>query len=96
MLAVDHELVGAEAGKPRFFVDNFGGRDALAPTGRGVDVNLDHAGVWRDANDVHPRIDRGRVAFDLHRKPDFFGGRFSGRDQFEIILEPLDRRQEDA
>ncbi len=96
MLAVDHELVGAEAGKPRFFVDNFGGGDAFAPARRGMDVDLDHAGIRRDANDVHARIDRRRVALDLHRQPDFFGCGLSGRDQFEIILEPLDRRQKHA
>ncbi len=96
MLAVDHELVGAEARKPRFFVDNFGGGDAFAPARRGMDIDFDHAGIGRDANDIHARIDGGRVAFDLHRKPDFFGGRLGGCDQFEIILEPLDRRQEHA
>ena len=35
MLAVDHELVGAEAGKPRLFVDKVGGGDAFAPACRG-------------------------------------------------------------
>ena len=94
MLAVDHELVGAKARKPGFFVDNLGGGDAFAPARRGMDVDFDHARIGRDANDVHARIDRRRVALDLHRKPDFFGGRLSGCDQFEIILEPLDRRQE--
>ena len=96
MLAVDHELVGAEARKPRLLVDRFGGGDAFAPARRGMDVDFDHARIRRDANDVHARIDRRRVALDLHRKPDFFGRRFSGCDQFEIILEPLDRRQEHA
>ena len=96
VLAVDHELVGAEARKPRFLVDDFGGGDAFAPARRGMDVDFDHAGVRRDANDVHARIDRGRVALDLHRKSDFFGRGFGGGDQFEIVLEPLDRRQEHA
>ena len=96
MLAVDHELVGAETRKPRFFVDDFGGGDAFAPARRGMDVDFDHAGVGRDADDVHARIDRRRVALDLHRQPHFFCGRLSGCDQFEIILEPLDRRQEHA
>ena len=96
MLAVDHELVGAEARKPRLLVDRLGRRDAFAPARRGMDVDFDHAGVGRDANDVHARIDRGRVALDLHRQPDLLGRRLGRGDQFEIILEPLDRRQEDA
>ena len=61
-----------------------------------MNVDFDHAGVRRNANDIHARIDRGRVALDLHRKPDFFRRRLSGGDQFEVILEPLDRRQEHA
>ena len=96
MLAVDHELVGAEARKPRLLVDRFGGGDAFAPARRRVDVDLDHARIGRDANDVQARIDRRRVAFDLHLEPDFFRSRFGRGDQFEIILETLDRRQKDA
>ena len=56
MLAVDHELVGAEAREPRFLVDRLGRGDAFAPARRGMDVDLDHAGVGRDADDVHARI----------------------------------------
>src|ERR1700722_17444153 len=96
MLAVDHELVGAEARKPRLLVDSLGGGDAFAPARRGMDIDFNHARVRRNANDVHARIDRRRVALDLYRKSDFFGGRLSGCDQFEIVLEPLDRRQEHA
>ena len=61
-----------------------------------MDVDLDHAGVGRDANDVQARIGRRRIALDLHRQPDLLGRRLGRGDQFEIVLEPLDRRQEDA
>ena len=61
-----------------------------------MDVDFDHARVGRDANDVQARIDRGRVALDLHRQPDLFGRSLGGGDQFEIVLEPLDRGQENA
>ena len=43
------------------------------------------------------RIGRRRVALDLHRQADLFGRRVSAAaTQFEIVLEPLDRRHEDA
>ena len=90
VLAVDHELVGAEPGEARLLVDRLGGRDAFAPVRRGMDVDLDDARVGRDANDIEARIGRGRVALDLHRHPDLFGRSLGGRDQFEIVLEPLD------
>ena len=61
-----------------------------------MDVDFDHARVGRDANDVQARIDRGRVALDLHRHPDLFGRSLGGRDQFEIVLEPLDGGEENA
>ena len=96
MLAVDHEFVGAEPREPRFLVDCLGRGDALAPARRGMDVDLDHARIRRDANDVHARIGRGRVALDLHRQANLFGGRLGGGDELEIVLQPLDRRQEDA
>ena len=75
MLAVDHELVGAEAGEPRLLVDRLGRRDAFAPARRRVDVDLDDAGIGRDADDVQARIDRRRIALDLHRQPDLLGRR---------------------
>ena len=59
MLAVDHELVGAEPRQPRFLVDRLGGRDAFAPARRGMDVDFDDARVRRDANDVEARIGQG-------------------------------------
>ena len=37
-----------------------------------------------------------RVALDMHRQPDPCGRRLGGRHQLEIVLQPLDRRQEDA
>ena len=42
------------------------------------------------------RIERRRIALDLHRQTALGGGRLDRRDQFEIILELLDRRHEDA
>ena len=94
--AVDHELVGAEARVMRVLVKAVGGLDRLAP-GRGrVDVDFDDAGVGRHLDDVDARIVRRRIALDLDRQAKLGGGRFDRREQFEIILEPLDRRHEHA
>ena len=59
-------------------------------------VDFDHAGIGRDLDDVQARIGRRQIAFDLHRQTEFFGGGFDGRQHFQIVLEPLDRRHEDA
>ena len=61
-----------------------------------MDVDLDDARVGRDADHVEARIDRRRIALDLHRQSDLLGRRLRRGDEFEIILEPLDRRHEDA
>ena len=96
VLAVDHELVGAEARLPRLLVDRLSRGDAFAPARRGVDIDLDDARVGGDADHVEARIDRGRIALDLHRQSDRLGRRFRGGHEFEIILQLLDRRHENA
>jgi hypothetical protein len=65
VLAVDHELVGAEAGQARFLVDRCGDGDRLLPVVRRVDVDLDHAGLRGDADHVEPRVVRRRVALHM-------------------------------
>src|SRR5438034_10700302 len=46
--AVEHELVGAEPAQPRFLVERMGDLDGLAPSGGGMDIDLDDAGIRRD------------------------------------------------
>ena len=77
-------------------VDRGGGRDAVVPARGGVDVDLDDAGIGRDADDVEARVGRRRVALDMHRQADRLRGGLGGGDQLEPVLERLDRRQEDA
>ena len=96
MLAVDHELVGAEPRLPRLLVERLGVGHALAPVLGRMDVDLDHARIGRDADDVEPRVDRRRVALDMERQPEAFRRRLDRGDQLEIVLEPLDRRHEHA
>jgi hypothetical protein len=56
VLAVDHELVGAEPGLPRLLIDAFGDRLAFLPAGRGMHIDLDHAGIGCDPDHVEARV----------------------------------------
>ena len=94
--AVDHELVGAEPRLPRLLVDCRRGGDAVAPVRCRMDVDLDDAGIGRDADDVEARIVRRAVALDMDRQADRLGRLLRRGDQLEIVLERLDRRHEDA
>ncbi len=96
VLAVDHELVGAEAGLAGLVVDGGGDGDAVLPRGCGVDVHLDDAGVGCDADDVEARVGRGRVALDVDGQAHLAGRRLGGCDEVEIVLDALHRRHEDA
>ena len=55
---------------PRLLVERRGDRRPLAPARGRMDVDLDHAGVGRDLDDVEARIGRRRIAFDVHRQAD--------------------------
>ena len=52
-----------------------------------MDVDLDHAGIGRDADDVQARIVRRRIALDMHRQAERGGGGLGRGDQLEIVLE---------
>ena len=94
--AVDHVFVGAEAALAGLLVDALGDRLAIVPVRRRMDVDLEHAGIGRDADHVEARIVRRGVAFDVDGQAEVLRGGFRGRDEFEIILDVLGRRHEDA
>ncbi len=96
MAAIDHEFLGAEPRLPRLFINAAGDLHRLAPGAGRVDVDLDHAGIGRHLDDVEPRIVRRRIPFDMHRLPALAGDLLDAGDEIEIILQPLDRRQEHA
>ena len=61
-----------------------------------MDVDLDDAGIGRDAEIQQARIAAGRrVAFDEHRLAEFLGGVLDRGDEVEIILGAFGRRHED-
>ena len=61
-----------------------------------MNVDLDHAWVGSDLNDLDTRIVRRRIALDMNLKLHVFCGCLHHRDQFEIVLELLHRRHERA
>ena len=85
--AVDQEPVGAQPDLCGVFVETEGDIDGLAPALRGLDVDLDHAGIGRDLDDLDTRIERRRVALDMDLDLQLFGGRLDRGDKLEIILD---------
>ena len=92
--AVQIELLGAQTGQPGFLVQCRGVLDQILPTGRRVDVHLDHAGVGRDLDVVDPRIERRRVAFDHHRRLQGRRRVLDRRNQLQERFAAFQRRQE--
>ena len=61
MPPVQHEFLGAEPALARFFVERGRIRDQLGPVARGMDVDLDHAGIGCYVEPVDPADREGGV-----------------------------------
>jgi hypothetical protein len=94
--AVEHELVGAEAGLASVLVEPLGDRDRTAPAFRRVDVDLDDTWVWRDLDDIHAMVGRRPITFHMNRDFQVRRGRLDRGEQLQIIFKLLDRRHEHA
>src|SRR6516164_7737443 len=95
--AVDHEFLRAEPSAARLVVDDLGLVHELAPIGRRVDIDLDHAGIWRDAEALQAGVAaRRRITFDEDRLTELLGGVLDRRDELEIVLGALDRWHENV
>ncbi len=92
--AVEHELLGGESRQPRLFVHQRRRVHQLLPVVRGVDVDLDDAGVGGDQQLFQAPVRRRRIAFDHHRQIVRGGAGFDRRQQVEIVLERGGRRHE--
>ena len=93
--AVEHEFLGAEAGLPRFLVQRHRGRDQFMPRRCGLDVDLDDAGIGRDAQHPYPDVARRCVALDDHRQGCGMGGVLDRGKERGVILQSRKRRHED-
>ncbi|MNV12473.1 hypothetical protein D3C71_1030780 [compost metagenome] len=92
--AVDHEFLGGQAGLARFFIEELGALDQFIPGGGRLHVDFDHPRVRGDAEVAQAWIARRLIALQQYRAHQFFSGGFDGRDQFKVILDPLQRRHE--
>ncbi len=96
LTAVDQELAGVEARQPGLLVECLGDRDLLRPAVRGVDVDLDHAGVGGDLDHVEPRVGGRRIALEQHGHALLGRRLLDRRDELDELLRTLGRRHEDA
>ena len=96
MPPVDHEFIGAKADLAGFLIHRFRGRHDLGPGVGGVDIDLDHPRIGRDADHVQARVIWWPVPFDMHGQAQFGGSLFGGGDEFKVILNLFHRRHEHA
>ena len=85
-----------EARRARVGVEALRDVDGLAPGARRMQVHLQHAGVGRHLDELEARIDRRRVAFDVHRQLELGGRRLDRRDDRDVILQRAGERHEHA
>ncbi len=94
--AIDHELVRTQTAQAGFFVDGGGNLHAFLPVGSRMDVDLDDARIWRNADDIQPLIMRWRIALDMNRQIERPRSTFRRGDEIEIFLQRGGRWHEDA
>ena len=92
--AVEHELLGPQPGLARVLVQRLGVVHQLAPRRRGMDVDLDDAGVRRHLQLAKARVGRRLVALQHHRDAQLRGGLLHRGQQVQEVLEVGQRRQE--
>ena len=94
--AIDHELVAAQARVERILVKPFRDRDGLRPCGGRLHVDLDHARIRRDLDDLDARIVGRGIAFDVNGLACGFRGGLDGGEKIKVVFQLLDRRHEHA
>ena len=80
----------------RFLVDCRRVIDQIPPGRRGMNVDLDDAGVRRDDKARESWIGRRRVALHQHADLEFGRGGLDGAHEIEIPIDRLERRHEDV
>ena len=77
---VQHELLGGEPRLMSGLVEKFGVIDQFTPVVRRVDIDLDHAGVRGDLQQLETGIAWWRIALQDYLHVQLGGGRLDGRD----------------
>jgi hypothetical protein len=94
-LAIQHELLGPQAGLPRQVVNRRGIFHQLVPAGSGLDVHLDHPWIGSNFKHRDTAIAGWGITFDQHRHGKMRGGVFDGGGQVEIVRQVVDRGHKD-
>jgi hypothetical protein len=92
--AVEHELLGGEAGEAGFFIKGCRIVDQLVPRVGRVDVHLDDPRIGSHLDVLDARVAGRRIALDDHGKAQLAGGVLHRVDDLEEILDRAYRRQE--
>ena len=90
--SIEHELLGGQAGLPRFLVKNARAVLECFPTFGGMDIHLDHTRIGRHRQRKQARITRRRIALQPNRLFQFGSTGFNGGYQFQPGFESSDRR----
>ena len=93
--AVEVELLGGQATLAGGGVQRRGDLGELGPGRRRVDVDLDDSWVRGDGERAGPGVAGQRIALEDDRCSNLGSGALDDRDQFDSVLELLQRRQED-
>ena len=91
--AIVVELFGPQPRLPRIFVQRGRDRYQLVPVPGRRRVDFDHAGVGCDLEMVQSIVGRRRIPLNYDGRSEVGRRRFGSRDQFQVILQTLDRRQ---
>ncbi len=94
--AIEQELFRGQIDVARLVVKHLGVALQLGPVGRGLEVDLDDAGVRRDLEVGDARVVRRRVALNAHGQVHLLGHVLDRGGEVEVILGRLRRRHEDV
>ena len=62
--SVEHEFLGAKAGKASLLVEGRGTIDELFPTSRWVNIDLDNSGIGGDFESLNARVKGSLITFN--------------------------------
>ena len=94
MATIEHKFLGREARLTGAVVERGAELYQFVPARRGMHIDFDDAGVGCDLEQRQARVARRLVTFDHDRYLQLCGARFDGVDQFDVVGQVSQRRQE--
>ena len=95
MAAIEHELLGGQAGQVGGLVELRGAAHQLIPARARMDIDFDHARIGGDAQHRQAGVARRLIALEDHLQAGLAGARLDRCDQLKILIEGGGRRHED-